>query len=297
MGKMRRKEAWSGYLLASPWIIGFILFVGGPMIASVFLSFTEWNLLGTPKWIGLENYRTLLKDELVIQSLKVTTYYAFTSVPLRVILGLLLAVLLNQKIKFRSFFRTLYYLPSVSSGVAVSILWVWLLNSEYGLINYFLRLIGIEGPSWLSDPRYVIPAFVLMSLWGVGGSMIIYLAGLQSIPTEYYEAAEVDGAGIIQRFWHITLPLVSPVVFFNLVTSLIGALQIFTQGFIMTGGGPHNASLFFVLYLYRNAFQLLKMGYASALAWVLFIYILVLTFLIIRSTPFWVHYAGFAENE
>lgn len=292
MHKLQRKEALAGYLLASPWIIGFILFVGGPMIASIFLSFTDWNLLSAPRWVGLENYRTLLEDKLVVQSLKVTTYYAFTAVPLRVILGLLLAILLNQKIKFRSFFRTIYYLPSISSGVAVSILWVWLLNSEYGLINYFLRLIGIKGPAWLSDSRYVIPAFVLMSLWGVGGSMLIYLAGLQSIPTEYYEAAEVDGAGIVQRFWYITLPLVSPVVFFNLVTGLIGALQIFTQGFIMTGGGPHNSSLFFVLYLYRNAFQLLKMGYASALAWILFIYIFVLTLLILRSSSAWVYYTG-----
>jgi len=297
MSKLQRREILAGYLLSSPWIIGFILFVGGPMVASVLLSLTDWNLLGDPKWIGLENYRTLLKDELVIQSLKVTTYYAFTSVPLRVILGLLLATLLNQKLKLRSFFRTIYYLPSISSGVAVSILWVWLLNSEYGLINYFLGLIGIKGPAWLSDSRYVIPAFVLMSLWGVGGSMLTYLAGLQGIPTEYYEAAEVDGAGIIQRFRYITLPLVSPIVFFNLVTGLIAALQIFTQGFIMTGGGPHNSSLFFVLYLYRNAFQLLRMGYASALAWVLFVYIFLLTLLILRSSSFWVYYTSPTEGK
>jgi len=290
----RKKEILAGYLFALPWIIGFILFIAGPMVASVFLSFTNWNLLIPPKWIGFKNYYTLLEeDELVPQALKVTTYYAFTSVPLRVIIGLLLAILLNQDIKLRSFFRTIYYLPSVSSGVAVSILWLWLLNSEFGLINYFLKLIRINGPSWLTDSRYVIPAFVLMSLWGVGGSMLIYLAGLQDIPTEYYEVAEIDGANSIQRFWYIVLPLMSPIIFFNLVTGLIAALQTFTQAFIMTGGGPHNSSLFFVLYLYRQAFTFLKMGYASALAWVLFIYIFLLTLLIIRSSTIWVFYGRY----
>jgi len=290
----RKKEILAGYLFALPWIIGFILFIAGPMVASVFLSFTNWNLLIPPKWIGFKNYYTLLEeDELVPQALKVTTYYAFTSVPLRVIIGLLLAILLNQDIKLRSFFRTIYYLPSVSSGVAVSILWLWLLNSEFGLINYFLKLIRINGPSWLTDSRYVIPAFVLMSLWGVGGSMLIYLAGLQDIPTEYYEVAEIDGANSIQRFWYIVLPLMSPIIFFNLVTGLIAALQTFTQAFIMTGGGPYNSSLFFVLYLYRQAFTFLKMGYASALAWVLFIYIFLLTLLIIRSSTIWVFYGRY----
>lgn len=292
MNKLQRKEILAGYLLALPWMIGFILFIAGPMLASILLSFTDWNLLSPPRWVGLSNYRLLIEDKLVIQSLKVTTYYAFTAVPLRTMLGLLLAILLNQKLKFQSFFRTVYYLPSISSGVAVSILWIWLLNSEYGIINYILQLIGIKGPAWLADSRYVIPAFVLMNLWGVGGSSLIYLAGLQGIPTEYYEAAEVDGAGIVHRFWYITLPLMSPIVFFNLITGLISALQIFTQSYIMTGGGPHNSSLFFVLYLYRNAFQLMKMGYASALAWVLFIYILVLTISIFRSSYIWVYYMG-----
>ncbi|MEM3515777.1 MAG: sugar ABC transporter permease [Saccharolobus sp.] len=290
--RRRYKEILVGYLFASPWIIGFIVFIAGPMIASVVLSFTDWNLLSSPKWIGFKNYYVLLKeDNLVFHSLKVTTYYAFTSVPLRVIIGLMLAILLNQNIKLRSFFRTVYYLPSISSGVAVSILWLWLLNSEFGLINYILRLVGINGPNWLGDSRYVIPAFVLISLWGVGGSMLIYLAGLQDIPTEYYEAAEIDGANSLQRFWYILLPLMSPIIFFNLITGLIAALQIFTQAFIITGGGPHNSSLFFVLYLYRQAFTFLRMGYASALAWILFLYIFILTLLIIRSSNVWVFYS------
>ena len=290
--QIRQREALAGYGFALPWLIGFLVFIAGPMLGSIYLSFTQWDLLGSPLWVGLDNYRYLAVDPLVRQALKVTTIYAALSVPLNLGVGLFLAILLNQKIRGLSVYRTIYYLPSISSGVAVSILWLWIFNSDFGILNGILARFGISGVNWLTDPQMVIISFVIMNVWGAGGSMLIFLAGLQGIPTELYEAAEVDGANWWTRLWRITLPLMSPVIFFNLVTGLIKALQIFTQSYIMTGGGPHNASLFYVLYLYKNAFVFYEMGYASALAWVLFIYILVLTLLVIRSSDAWVFYQG-----
>ena len=290
--QIRQREALAGYGFALPWLIGFLVFIAGPMLGSIYLSFTQWDLLGSPLWVGLDNYRYLAVDPLVRQALKVTTIYAALSVPLNLGVGLFLAILLNQKIRGLSVYRTVYYLPSNSSGVAVSILWLWIFNSDFGILNGILARFGISGVNWLTDPQMVIISFVIMNVWGAGGSMLIFLAGLQGIPTELYEAAEVDGANWWTRLWRITLPLMSPVIFFNLVTGLIKALQIFTQSYIMTGGGPHNASLFYVLYLYKNAFVFYEMGYASALAWVLFIYILVLTLLVIRSSDAWVFYQG-----
>ena len=292
-GRMARQEALTGMVLASPWVLGFIIFLLGPMLASVYFAFTDWNLLTDPKWVGFKNFRHMIvEDPLVRQSLKVTTFYAFSAVPLRVVGGLFLAVLLNQNIKFKSFIRTIFYLPSVVSGVAVAMLWLWIFNSDFGLLNLLLRLVSIDGPAWLSDTRSVLPAFVIMSLWGVGGSMVIYLAGLQGVPSDLYEAAEVDGAGTIPRFWHITLPMISPVIFFNLIIGIIAALQIFNQAYIMTQGGPQNASLFLMLYLYFNAFEYFKMGYASSLAWLIFLYILILTLIVFRFSSQWVFYAG-----
>jgi multiple sugar transport system permease protein len=290
--QIRQREALAGYGFALPWLIGFLVFIAGPMLGSIYLSFTQWDLLGSPLWVGLDNYRYLAVDPLVRQALKVTTIYAALSVPLNLGVGLFLAILLNQKIRGLSVYRTVYYLPSISSGVAVSILWLWIFNSDFGILNGILARFGISGVNWLTDPQMVIISFVIMNVWGAGGSMLIFLAGLQGIPTELYEAAEVDGANWWTRLWRITLPLMSPVIFFNLVTGLIKALQIFTQSYIMTGGGPHNASLFYVLYLYKNAFVFYEMGYASALAWVLFIYILILTLLVIRSSDAWVFYQG-----
>jgi len=287
------KEAITGIVFASPWIIGFVLFIAGPMLASVVLSFMKWDLLTSPKWVGLSNYKKLIFDDpLVYQALKVTTIYAFTSVPLQVILGLLLATLLNQRIKLLSLYRSIYYLPSVIGGIAVAIMWRWILGTRFGLINGLLRLIGIQGPSWLGDPKWVLVSFVLMSLWGTGGTMLIYLGGLQSIPTELYEAAQVDGAGTWARFIKITVPMMTPVIFFNMIMAIIASLQEFVAPFIMTNGGPHNASLFLVLYLYRNGFQFFQMGYASALAWLIFAYIIVLTGLVLRSSSAWVYYEG-----
>ncbi len=281
-----------GWLFASPWIIGFVLWTLGPMIASLVIAFTEWDLISSPRWVGFDNVTAMINDNLVGQALKVTTIYAITSVPLHLVTGLLLALLLNTNIKGLRFYRTAYYMPSVLSGVAVALLWRWLFSTEFGLFNTMLAYFGVTGPSWLGDARWALPSLVIMSVWGVGSGAIIYLAGLQGIPTDLYEAAQVDGATGWGRFWYVTLPMMTPVLFFQLVTGLISALQIFTQAFIMTDGGPNNATLFLLLYLYRNAFEYFRMGYASALAWLLFIYILVLTLILFRLSDLWVYYEG-----
>jgi len=281
-----------GWLFASPWILGLFLWTLGPMIASLAIAFTDWDLISPSRWVGVSNLQAMFNDKLVWQALKVTTIYAVTSVPLHIIFGLFLALLLNGQIIGLRFYRTAFYLPSVLSGVAVALLWRWLFSNEFGLFNALLSYVGIKGPSWLGDPSWALPSLVLMSLWGVGSGAIIYLAGLQGIPTDLYEAAEVDGASDWSRFWNVTLPMITPVLFFQLVTGIIAALQIFTQAFIMTAGGPNNATLFFLLYLYQNAFQYFRMGYASALAWVLFLYILALTLVVYRSSGLWVYYEG-----
>ncbi len=292
-GSMRRREATVGVLLAMPWILGFLFFIAGPMIASIYLSFTSWDLLTPIEWVGLRNYQKLLLDDpLIYQALKVTSIYAFVSVPLQVVFGLILATLLNQQIRSLSMFRSIYYLPSVIGGIAVAIMWRWVLGTQFGMVNVMLRRIGIEGPSWLGDPNWVLVSFILMSLWGTGAAMLIYLGGLQGIPSTLYEAADVDGASSIAKFFHITIPMMTPVIFFNMIIAIIAALQEFVIPFVMTGGGPHNASLFLVLYLYQNGFQFFRMGYASAIAWVLFVYIMILTVLVLRSSSAWVYYEG-----
>lgn len=292
MSILALKEEREGYLFITPWILGFLIFTIGPMIASFILSFFEWDALTSPLWIGLRNYIDLVHDPLFWQSLKVTSLYSLGSVPLRVFLALLIAILMNQAVKGISLFRTVYYVPSVVSGVALAMLWRWILNPDFGVINILLAKIGIKGPAWLYDEVWVIPAFIIMSLWGFGSAMVIFLAGLQSVPTELYEAARVDGATSWNTFWNITIPMISPVLLFNLVMGIIGSFQVFTSGYVMTNGGPSNASLFYVLYLYRNAFVFFQMGYSSALAYVLFIIILLLTLLIFRSSSSWVYYQG-----
>lgn len=289
----RQSEALTGILMASPWILGFLIFIVGPMVISLYLSFTRWDLFTEPRWIGLRNYEQLIfRDAKFLLSLKVTTIYAFVSVPLQVSLGLVLATLLNQKIRLLGFFRTVYYLPSVIGGIAVAVMFRWIFGTQFGLINGMLATVGIQGPSWLGDPDLVLVSFVLMSMWGAGSSMLIYLGALQGIPTELYEAADVDGAGTLAKFFRVTVPMMTPVIFFNMVMGIITALQEFVLPFIMTRGGPANSSTFLVLYLYRNAFELFKMGYASAIAWIIFIYIMVLTIFIIRSSSMWVYYEG-----
>ena len=286
------KRNLEGWLFASPWIIGFLLWTLGPMVASFVLTFMEWDLVSSPEWVGARNLREMVHDSVLLQALKVTTIYALLSVPLHLIFGLALAMLLNTKVAGMRFYRTAFYLPSVLSGVAVALLWRWLFSPEFGLVNVLLSYFGVQGPSWLADERWALPSLVIMSLWGVGAGTIIYLAGLQGIPTDLYEAAEVDGARGWARFRHITLPLMTPVLFFQLIVGMIGALQIFTPALIMTNGGPNNATNFVLLYLYRNAFQYFRMGYASAIAWVLFVYILILTLIVFRSSALWVHYQG-----
>lgn len=284
------QEEVAGWLFASPWIIGFLIFTLGPMLYSLVMAFTNYDLFSW-KWVGFYNFRRMFfVDELVLRSLSVTLRYALISVPLHLIFGFCLAILLNQKIRGLSIWRTIFYLPSVLSGVAVIVLWVLVLSPEYGLINSLLKNIGIQGPNWLGDPKIALYSLVMMSLWGVGSSMLIYLAGLQGISSELYDAAKVDGANDAQQFFHVTIPMMSPVIFFNLVLGIIGSLQTFDTAFIATNGGPAYSTYFYMLHLFSNAFLELKMGYASALAWLLFLVIMLLTTLVFRFGAAWVFY-------
>jgi multiple sugar transport system permease protein len=293
LGRLARREALLFYVLIAPWLVNLLVFVIGPVISSLYLSFTQYNIVNPATWVGLANYRRLFTaDPLFYQSLRVTTIWVVVGVPLRLAAALFFAVLLNQKVPAVGFFRTVYYLPSVVSGVAVSLLWVWLLQPQFGLLNYGLHLVGLPGPQWLSSPSWALPGLIVMSLWTVGSTMIIFLAGLQGIPAELYESARIDGAGTIRQFFAVTIPLITPVILFNLVIGIIASFQVFTQAYVMTNGGPNNATLFYVLYLYQLAFQFSQMGYASALAWILFIIVLVLTLLVFRSSGRWVYYEG-----
>jgi len=297
MSPMAKKEELYFYLFISPWIIGFLVFTAGPILASLFFSFCNYDVVTPPNWIGLQNYKRLFSDPLFWQSLKVTSYFSLISVPLGIILSLIIALLLNQNIKGLTWFRTIYYMPSVISGVAVALLWMWIFNPEFGILNFLLwELFRIHGPAWLMSEEWVVPALIIMSFWGIGGDIVIYLAGLQGIPTELYEAAEIDGANSFNKFLNITIPMMSPVLLFTLIMGIIGSFQVFTQAYVMTRGGPHYASLFYVLYIYQNAFQFFSMGYASALSWILFIIILALTFMIFKSSPLWVYYESTRER-
>jgi len=270
----RREAAWA-YFFISPWIVGLIAFTAGPMLASLYFSFTEYNIIDTPLWSGLSNYRELFSDPLFWKSLQVTVYYASLALPLGLVFGFFLALLLNQKVIGVNLWRTLYYLPSVIAGVAVALMWMRVFNPRIGLLNPMLAKVGIKGPGWLQDPDWAMPALVIMSLWGVGGSMIVYLAGLQGV----------------------TLPMVTPVIFYNLVMGMIGAFQYFTTVYVIGSansnvGGPARATLFYNLYLYQNGFKYFDMGYASAMAWILLVIVLALTTLVFRSSALWVYYQG-----
>lgn len=294
----KNEDTITGWVMASPWIIGFLVFFIGPMISSLGLSFMEWDLISPPAFVGFDNYvEMFLGDPLAMHSLKITLILAFFSIPINIVIGLAIAMLLNTEIKGLAIFRTIYYLPAVLAGVAVALLWRWIFSSEFGLLNLGLSLIGIDGPAWLSDKTTALPSFVIMRVWGVGAMMVIYLAGLQSIPTEYYEAAKIDGANWLQRTFKITLPLLTPTIFFQLIVGLIFTMQIFTEPMMMTNGGPANATLFYILYLYRQAFQYFNMGYASALAWLFFLVVLLLTLLVFRSARGWVYYESAQDGE
>ncbi len=290
--KPRRSEWLAGYLFISPWFIGFIIFTLGPFLVSFGLSFTEWDLIGQPAFNGLDNYVQLAGDSLFWQSLKVTTLYALGRVPLGIIAGIATALLLNRKIRFIGIWRVIYYMPVVLPPVAVSMLWMWVFNPDYGILNGILwTLFGIHGPAYLQDEFWVLPALMTMAVWSMmGRNMIIYLSGLQSIAPELYEAADIDGANAWHKFLGITLPMLTPIIFFNLVMGLMDSFKLFTQAYVMTQGGPRYASLFYVYYLYQHAFQRFHMGYASAMAWVFFVILMGLTVLVFRSSKAWVYY-------
>ncbi|HET6453785.1 MAG TPA: sugar ABC transporter permease [Armatimonadota bacterium] len=359
MSRMVRKEAGEGFMCILPWLVGFVSFTLGPMLFSIYIAMCDWDIINPPRFVGLANFQqALFHDFRFLQALKVTITYAMFALPLGLTGALMVALLLNQKVKGMSWFRTIFYIPAILPGIATAMLWRWIFNPENGILNLFLngfmppasrmtssisiwpialvvgllaavliiskrdrssragivslvlafplggvialawntgfRLLSLSfaqpAPLWLADPAWALPAFILMSLWGVGGGMIIYLAGLQSIPTQLYEAAEIDGANPVQKFWKITLPMVTPTIFFNLVMGVIGSFQVFTSSFVMTQGGPHYATLFYLLYLYQKAFQYFQMGYAAAMAWILFVVILICTLLVFKSSAGWVYY-------
>jgi multiple sugar transport system permease protein len=290
---LRAREELAAYLLISPWIIGFLIFVAGGLLFNFGLSFFQTDLLSSAKFVGLNNYRQLLTDDrLFWQAVRVTSIYTFATVPLQTLLGLGVALLLNQKVWGIGFWRTLFYLPSVVSGVAVGMIWLWFYHPDLGLFNLLLGRLGIEGPRWLVSQRWALPSLIFMNVWGIGTIMLIFLAGLQGIQREYYEAARIDGANNRQQFWAITIPMLSPHIFYNVVLGIISSYQVFTASFVMTEGGPNNATLTLVLFLYSRAFLMARFGYAAAIAWILFLIILVLTVFLLRSSRGTVFYEG-----
>lgn len=311
LGPIDRATERSGFTFIALWVIGFTLFTLGPMIVSLLLAFSQWTglvPLGEAKFVGLANFTQLFThDPLFFQSLKVTAYFVILGVPVSQVAALLIAMLMNHRVRGIALFRTIYFVPSVVSGAALAVLWLQLFNNDYGLINAVLRpvtaLFGGNPPNWfgydqtveppvLDAARWAVPAFVLMGLWGVGGGMIIYLAGLKGINPSLYEAARIDGAGKLRQMWNVTLPMLSPLIFYNLVMGIIGSFQVFTQAYIMTGAGPENVTLFYVLHLYQQAFEFHQMGYASAMAWVLFVLVLVLTLFVFSGSKKLVYYEG-----
>lgn len=283
-----------GWLFAMPAILGLLIFTLGPMLYSLYMSFTDYTGSNSPSFIGLDNYRRMFsgEDQYFYKSLAVTFYFVILSVPTGIIYSFLLAILLNQNVKGKAVFRTIFYLPSIVPIIAISFIWLWLLNPDLGLANELLRTLGIPGSQWIFGEKTVVPSLALMNLWTTGGTMIIFLAGLQDIPRSLYEAIEMDGGTRLDKLWHITIPLMTPTIFFNLIMGIINGFQVFSQAYVMTNGGPNNASLFYVFYLYREAFQFSRMGSASAIAWVLFAIIMILTYVVFRTSNKWVYYEG-----
>ena len=282
-----------GLLFAAPAIIGLLIFTAYPIVASIYYSFTSYSVLQPGSWVGLDNYRTLLtEDPVFYTTLYNTLFMAVFTIPLSVIVAMGLAMLLNLKVRGQAFYRTIFYLPTIVPFVASSVLWLWIYNPQYGIFNSLLWYAGIQGPGWLNDPAWAKPALVIMNLWTVGGWMVIYLAGLQDVPQELYEAAELDGARWWDRTWHLTLPFMSPYILFSVIQMVIGVFQYFTQVAVMTQGGPADATRVYAYYLYQNAFTFFKMGYASAMAWLLFIFVVILTIIIFRTSARRVYYGG-----
>lgn len=292
----QKQEARWGFFFIAPFLIGFVVFMLGPMLFSLIGSFTDYNLTSKMNFIGLNNFkRMFLSDDLFWKSLYNTAYFTLFNVPLTTFFSIFLAVILNQKLVGIRFFRTIFYLPAVLSGVAVYILWMQLLSPSTGLINTILSWFHITGPSWLFDPNWTKPALIIMKLWSAGGAMLLYLATLQNVPTQLYESAEIDGAGLWQQFRHVTLPMITPIIFYDVITSTIGSFQIFQEAYVMTNngqGGPANSLLFYNLHMWNKAFVGFDMGYAMAMSMVLFVIVLVLTLINLKLAPRWVHYAG-----
>ncbi|MDZ4045217.1 MAG: sugar ABC transporter permease [Rhodoglobus sp.] len=295
----RRRQALTGLAFASPFLIGFVVFIAYPVAASAFYSFTDFNLFQEPEFVGLDNYERMATDQSFWIALSNTLFLTAFGVPLAIVISIAGAHLLNMPVRGQPLFRALVYLPSIVPVVVGGYLWRWLLNGQYGFINFFLESVGIPGPGWLQEPEWGKPAIILMSLWTVGGTMIIYLAALKDVPTELYEAAELDGAGPFARFRHITWPVLSPVTLFQVIVNVIAYLQIFTQPYLLSqtrlnnvGSGPGQSMLTYAMYLFQNAFSFLKMGYASAMAWILFLITLAITIVILVSARRWVHYGS-----
>lgn len=291
MGTIARREALDGILLALPWIVGFLLFTVGPMLVGLYTSFTKWDIVSSPRWVGLDNFVRMFsgKDRYFYQSLKVTFLYTAISAPLHLVLDIVLASLLNMKLKGTNIFRSIFYLPYILPVVATIVLWSWVFNPDYGLVNYALSKIGIQGPKWLVDENWALLTIVIMNVQYVGFGMMVMLAGLQRVPAELYEAAEIDGAGRLARLRYITLPMISSVIFYIVITHISSSIQTFTQSFLLTNGGPNYSTYFYMLHVYNEAWRSFRMGYASALAWVLFIIVISITILNFRLSRYWVY--------
>jgi multiple sugar transport system permease protein len=284
----------TGLLFISPWIVGFVAFRVYPFFASLYCSFTFYPILDRPKWVGLDNYIGLSDDGRFITGLYNTAYYALFAVPLAAVAGVLLAMLLNSRVRGLSIFRTIFYLPSIMPVVVMAITWLGMFDPINGVVNYFLELVGIPGPAWLGSPQWSKPALIIMSLWTVGGAVVIYVASLQDVPRELLEAAELDGATAVRKIWHVTLPMISPVIFFNVIVGLIAAFQYFVEPWVMSNGtgSPADSLLMMSMYLYQSAFQFFKIGYASAQAWVLFLLVIVFAAIMLRVSGRLVYYGG-----
>ena len=287
----RSKEAITAYLFLSPWLVGFVVFWLGATLASLYFSFTDYSVLGAPKWAGLYNYTKLFTwDRLFVKSITNTVYYVVVRVPLGLFLSFVLALLLNTKVRGMTVFRTMFYLPSVVPTVASVAVWMWMFTPRVGLVDQLLSMVGVTAPYWLTSTTWSKPALIIISLWGIGGSMVIFLAGLQGISQSFYEAAEIDGASGLQKLFRITIPMMTPTIFYNLIMSFIRGFQVFAVAFVATGGGPLNSTYFYLLKLYRHAFVNFEMGYASAMAWLLLIVVLLLTMVLFASGKRWVFY-------
>lgn len=292
------EETFFGWLFVVPAVLGVLLFQLGPVLASLTLSFTSYNIISAPEWIGLENYHQLVTDPLWIKSVQVTLRYVMLFVPSALLVSYLIAMLMARSVRGMHLYRTLWYLPSVVPVVASAAIWRWGLNPEFGPVNYPLKVLGLPAPRWLTDPDWIVPSLVFISLWGLGNTVLIFLAAITGLPRTYYEAAEVDGAGAFAKFRHVTLPLTSSIIFYQLIVSIIGSFQVFGIAYVLfvntpstaSAAGPDNAALFYVLYMFRNAFGYFRNGYASAMAWVLFVVIMLLTWLLFYSQRHWVYY-------